>query len=1186
MELPKKIFSILLQPRVFFLIPAFILVQLWFSKDLLFGGTEVGVPTYTPEKILNQIKWTWWEALGPGASIPTASAAIPLYALMAFLEYLGFSAILIQKTLFFILIYLQGLGVSLVFKAIFLKKNKLSILAGLFYIFNAYMMTYIWHRFIYTNFILSASFPLFIYFYLQLIEKEKIRYIFLFIFTSLVSSYMYSAIAPVMAVWFSIFSLYLTALIINRTNIKKMYRITILSLILLTFWITSNLWWIYPLSQNIGIFNAFSLQSNVQVLVTLSEKSSISNIIRGVNFYNVFIEEDWGKIYKNFIFQIISWVPFALFIFGIKNSIKSAKSYFMIILFIIGVLLAKGSAGPLGFVNSWAYSHIFILGAIKNPFEKLGLIVFLPISVLGTVGVNYLWNLYKKPYYRILVSILIISCGIYVWPMWSSKIFGSAKYPPFFQLPNDYEESSVFLSKELEKDEGKILHLPIAEGDSTTYLWPNLYNGVDLTHHIFPGISISRFSYTPFVDVMIKDMARIFHTDDYQLYDQVIQNFGIKYIVLNKDVDWYFRNVDNPVFIENKLDKFSNLSVIKETNHLKIYKYTSKLKDRFSTPTDITTHTVTGKGRSDDSDFMWEGENIEERAYLQITEDKENPSIVHQSILLPKRIIIERAEFKNNDQFIPPTYYEKYLPDSVFFPFISIFEKIETYLTSSYSKPVRVLLLSTKRLREAQRFREQDKEDLFNYSIQNYSAYVNEALRLFYYLKDEKVNDERLYLSKYILRQEKSDLENLLAYSKDDQIKTLIKSDLEKINEFNKSKGFALIYPVGGIDIFKTNDSYTYQFSLSDEFFGNSIIVGSNSDYFETFDNRSLSIYVDGIKRETIVKKVNSLNWFDLGEIMLDKGDHEITIPISNDNNMISSISQFKNTKGLVEIIDNNNLRINSLEEDDGWVDYELANYNSEEKYVVKFYYKVIKGTNPFVEIIQEKDEFNSPYKDKKVKTKDVSLPDSYDFGWRYFETSFGHEEDVTMKTARSTIKPVVRIGVPVWNNCESNNLKNPELCKNEQIKRRYNKGSVVEFRDLKVAKLINTQFLLRNSQMENSRVNPHLKYKKISPSEYQIEIEAEDPNFILVFNETYHPGWKVEVRAGNQIQTINEINHYLTNGYANGWLINQSGKINLKILFTPQDSLKIGVIVSIIGSLIITSLIVGRKFIKGRTKG
>jgi len=70
----------------------------------------------------------------------------------------------------------------------------------------------------------------------------------------------------------------------------------------------------------------------------------------------------------------------------------------MIILFLIGVFVAKGTAQPFGQFTVWIYENFFFLGAIRNPFEKLGLLVILPASIITVIGINNLWNLLSSRY--------------------------------------------------------------------------------------------------------------------------------------------------------------------------------------------------------------------------------------------------------------------------------------------------------------------------------------------------------------------------------------------------------------------------------------------------------------------------------------------------------------------------------------------------------------------------------------------------------------------------------------------------------------------------------------------------------------------------------------------------------------------------------------------------------------------
>ncbi|MCL5072503.1 MAG: hypothetical protein M1308_16665 [Actinobacteria bacterium] len=383
LHLVNKIINVFLDPKVFFLFVAFLLIQLWFSKGILFGGIEVGVPTYLPEKTLRQIVWTWWEAAGPGVSFQTISASIPLYIFMAIPERLGIGAIGIQKILFFIIIYVQGLGVSLLFKKFFPQSKKLVLLAGLFYIFNPYMMTYVWHRFIYGGIILSAALPLLIYFYLRLLEEKKFKFIFFFLLTSLLANYMYSAVAPVIAIWLSIAVIFLSMVIINRKDIKKITRDTLSTVALFVFWLFTNIWWIYPLVSIKTIFSVFTVSGGVDTLVALSEKSTINYVIRGINPYYLFFEEDWGSIYQSVGFHFLSWIPVLFLLAGLVLKGRRMKIWSLVMLFLVGLFVAKGAAEPLGNVTAWVYSHFFILGVIRNPFEKLGLLVILPASIIA-----------------------------------------------------------------------------------------------------------------------------------------------------------------------------------------------------------------------------------------------------------------------------------------------------------------------------------------------------------------------------------------------------------------------------------------------------------------------------------------------------------------------------------------------------------------------------------------------------------------------------------------------------------------------------------------------------------------------------------------------------------------------------------------------------------------------------------
>ena len=80
----------------------------------------------------------------------------------------------------------------------------------------------------------------------------------------------------------------------------------------------------------------------------------------------------------------------------------------------------------------------------------------------------------------------------------------------------------------------------------------------------------------------------------------------------------------------------------------------------------------------------------------------------------------------------------------------------------------------------------------------------------------------------------------------------------------------------------------------------------------------------------------------------------------------------------------------------------------------------------------------------------------------------------------------------------------------------------------------------------------------ELSPIIYEVHVKSNGP-FILVFLENYDREWKAYVNG----IPIPEINHYRVNGFANGWLINTTGKLTITIKYEPQSRLVLSLIAS-----------------------
>lgn len=84
--------------------------------------------------------------------------------------------------------------------------------------------------------------------------------------------------------------------------------------------------------------------------------------------------------------------------------------------------------------------------------------------------------------------------------------------------------------------------------------------------------------------------------------------------------------------------------------------------------------------------------------------------------------------------------------------------------------------------------------------------------------------------------------------------------------------------------------------------------------------------------------------------------------------------------------------------------------------------------------------------------------------------------------------------------------------------------------------------------------------WKQINPTRYEISVENTEP-FILVLLENFDKHWKVHINGS----IIPETNHYKVNAFANGWLINTNGKLQITIEYEAQKIIQHSVIASII---------------------
>lgn len=89
---------------------------------------------------------------------------------------------------------------------------------------------------------------------------------------------------------------------------------------------------------------------------------------------------------------------------------------------------------------------------------------------------------------------------------------------------------------------------------------------------------------------------------------------------------------------------------------------------------------------------------------------------------------------------------------------------------------------------------------------------------------------------------------------------------------------------------------------------------------------------------------------------------------------------------------------------------------------------------------------------------------------------------------------------------------------------------------------------------------SPVLGYEMVDPTLWKVEVDSSEP-FLLGFAETYGMEWEARVRRDGDL--VEKVRPEMIYGSINGFWINESGKLDIEVRYTPQDGYDLGLLVS-----------------------
>lgn len=565
-------------------------------NGLIAGGDFYQI--INPLKHYQEYFFTWSNQIGQGM-FNTVFVAYPYYALLAVLDYIGFSSNIIGN--FQVFFFFLGSFYSFY---IFIHKvnDKINQVFKFFlsfiYAFNFFTYNFFIYPWGITHHVLIYIFiPILFGFFVKILITDKIDYkeVALYFIIFIISTISYNNIAFLIALLFLKGLFFVIFIIFKKNYNKKEYiKKTII------FTLISSLIFLYIFfPQSITMFNYLKNSNNVKTLggnpIAFIELTSplISNVL-ALDIFN----------FKTKFPVIINYF-FLFFIIGVL-SIKKMKNekfpnitYIFVVITLILILLMVRIQYPFESINRFLYSQWFF--SIFRSQDKLAF--FYPFFLIASIT-----GLLKIIKYNKITLMILLILGIFS----SYKFFtgdivkdlksSGDKYVYYIEIPEEYIE----IEKIINEGEGSIVSLPYSA--ETSLCWSNYPKwkmlGFDFLRLLYERnyISANCLDHNAYQDSLaFKEFNE--NKDSPEKMISILQAFGAEYIIYHKDIlsQWQtdslhiegvlknlkeneiIKNIsENDYFVLYKLDQKFIEPIISDDQGLLIYKKISPIKYKIS----------------------------------------------------------------------------------------------------------------------------------------------------------------------------------------------------------------------------------------------------------------------------------------------------------------------------------------------------------------------------------------------------------------------------------------------------------------------------------------------------------------------------------------------------------------------------------------------------------------------------
>lgn len=1144
---------------------ATVLIFSWFRNGHLYGGGDVGIPSYDPNRILNIARFVWWEVSAPGTTVPHGLTSIPFQFIQATLQNLGLSYVTIQALFFWTVLFLSGWGMYLVGKATFgEEKALLSFLVGFFYLLNPYMMIQIWHRFIHNTMFLMAGLPFFYLYFRKWIQEGKFVNLLFFLIINFLAVYIFGTLAFIVTILMLYFYTVIFEAFIPWKSVNYLKRVFLRFFVGILFLFLINSWWILPVFRIIPFTTStqHSTSSNLSTLMSISKQAIVPFSTLGINPFYLYSQQEFGEVYLTPIFLLLPWLMLIFLIPGFFVTLLSrlSKKYvFWPLLWILTIFLIKGTAPPFGLIYEFIFSKFFVLGILRNPYEKLGILLPFSSAILITLGIEWLFNYkgkFKTLFRGFIIVVVITIAGVFLWPMWAGKIFGDINKPAFVEIPPSYKNADNFIANF--KENGRILHLPLSVGESTAYNWQYGYSGVESSQLYFNSLpSISRGFNISYIDNSLNAINSSLDENNIEPAKSLkaLQDFNVRFIVLHRDIVWQGGFLQNPHILENTLDNLDFLEDKNQFGDLLVY----RIKKEYFKPELILSADVQYlTDNYDSSNLPYLIRENDKGNFLSTIDSKTDPFLLTHSsevVITPKFSWTYNYNKIPIEQIIDEMPALRALPDSPLYPLLRFKEDILMFSNPGQKNLTFKLTFANKRLVEAYQMKKKKKKD----SIIPVIAAYQKLIKNLFETNAAELKNISLVGSKPladIFARQLMLMEELQGDLSGDELDSWNKA-YEQLSGYLRENQFL---PVSNIEQFKQMGiSYLYitQFDVPQDGEFSLVLASQQSNNLYPNHLLRLNIGIDGHFLELNGEEKGQFIFYD--KVKLTGGSHEISIPATASINLIQS-NDVLTGSGNVQLI-SDGFEANSTDHGQSFMDFAVKPVAAQTWYEFSFDSWIKKGDKFRVQLMQDTDLPDPKNPPETIKDYDRFFSkDIYNNYWQ--------SQKIAAMLKPTTKEAKIRLLVEPWDDCQII-VVNKKLCKDKKFRFNFEHEAVVVFKNLQLKRIFNNPLFLYSklNNLKDNTVGEITNEERRSPVQIVGNLRIERPGF-LIFKENYHPDWELRLQEGTTIYKPSK--RFVANGFGNAWFIERSGNYSFEVEFSSQQLVYKGALISILAGMIV----------------